>query len=83
MDDTTICPRCAYRIVEEIFSSPIPDVWDVLQCRQCHYMWRTSEPARRTRRDAYPEAFRMTLDDIDGASEMPPVPPLRAAAPPS
>ena len=80
MDDTTICPRCAYRTVEKVFSSPVPDVWDVLQCRQCLYMWRTSEPTRRTRRDAHPEAFRMTVEDIRSASEVPPVPPLRTAA---
>ena len=42
----------------------------------CLYMWRTSEPARRTTREGYPEAFRMTLDDIKNAPEVPPIPPL-------
>jgi hypothetical protein len=40
-------------------------------------MWRTSEPARRTRHQAYPEAFRMTAEDIRDAPEVPAVPPLR------
>ncbi|MFH8658094.1 non-oxidative hydroxyarylic acid decarboxylases subunit D [Streptomyces afghaniensis] len=73
----TICPRCAHQTVDLVFSSPVPGVWDVLQCPQCLYMWRTSEPARRTRRDAYPELFRMTAEDIRNAPEVPAVPPLR------
>lgn len=80
MADAASCPRCEYTTVETVFTSPVPGVWDVLQCRQCLYMWRTSEPARRTRRDAYPEAFRVTKEDITNAAEMPTVPPRRSAA---
>ncbi|CAM5396065.1 Phenolic acid decarboxylase subunit D OS=Streptomyces antimycoticus OX=68175 GN=SSPO_094110 PE=4 SV=1 [Streptomyces antimycoticus] len=40
-------------------------------------MWRTTEPARRTRRDAYPEEFMLTPEDIGTAPEVPAVPPLR------
>ncbi|MER5748792.1 non-oxidative hydroxyarylic acid decarboxylases subunit D [Streptomyces sp. NPDC002088] len=79
MADTTSCPRCAYNTVEHVFASPVPGVWDVLQCARCLYMWRTSEPARRTRRDTYPDSFRMTVEDIGNAIEMPTVPPLRPA----
>jgi uncharacterized protein (DUF2225 family) len=81
MADTTatICPRCAYQTVEQVFTSPVPGVWDVLQCGQCLYTWGTSELARRTRRDAYPEQFRMTVEDIHNAPEVPTVPPLRTA----
>ncbi|UOB08462.1 hypothetical protein MQE23_05090 [Streptomyces sp. HP-A2021] len=75
----TVCPRCAHQSVDLVFSSPVPGVWDVLQCPQCLYMWRTSEPDRRTRRDAYPEPFRMTAEDIRNAPEVPAVPPLRTA----
>ncbi|MCB5907441.1 non-oxidative hydroxyarylic acid decarboxylases subunit D [Streptomyces pinistramenti] len=77
---TTVCPRCAHPAVENVFTSPVPGAWDVLQCRQCLYMWRTSEPARRTRRDAYPDRFKMTRADIDNAIEVPAVPPLREPA---
>ena len=80
MAATTICPRCAYQTIENLFSSPVPDVWDVLQCQQCLYMWRTSEPTRRTQRNAYPEVFMMTVEDIRNASDVPTVPPLRTAA---
>lgn len=74
-----ICPRCAHETIDTLHSSPVPGVWDVLQCRQCLYCWRTSEPARRTRRDAYPDNFKMTLEDIRDAPEVPAVPPLRRA----
>jgi vanillate/4-hydroxybenzoate decarboxylase subunit D len=73
----TICPRCACSTVEQQYTSPVPGVWDVLQCQQCLYMWRTTEPARRTRREAYPEQFRMTVEDIENAPEVPTIPPLR------
>ncbi|MFH8569443.1 non-oxidative hydroxyarylic acid decarboxylases subunit D [Streptomyces sp. NPDC017993] len=39
-------------------------------------MWRTIEPARRTRRASYPAEFRMTQADIDGAPEVPAIPSL-------
>ncbi|WP_405883211.1 hypothetical protein OG762_34450 [Streptomyces sp. NBC_01136] len=71
-----ICPRCAHDIIETVTTSPVPGAWDVLQCGRCLYMWRTTEPARRTRRDAYPQEFRMTPADIDNAPEVPAIPPL-------
>ncbi|MFD6531762.1 non-oxidative hydroxyarylic acid decarboxylases subunit D [Streptomyces sp. NPDC060184] len=79
MNSPVICPRCAFEKVGKLATSPVPGVWDVLQCGQCLYTWRTTEPARRTRRDAYPEQFRMTLADIENAIEVPAVPPLRTA----
>jgi vanillate/4-hydroxybenzoate decarboxylase subunit D len=51
-------------------------VWDVLQCQQCLYCWRTSEPDRRTKPEAYPQQFKMTLEDIKNAAEVPTIPPL-------
>jgi hypothetical protein len=72
-----ICPRCAFDRVDKVATSPVPGVWDVLLCQRCLYSWRTTEPARRTTREAYPEAFRMTQADIDNAPEVPAVPPLR------
>ncbi|MFG2377755.1 non-oxidative hydroxyarylic acid decarboxylases subunit D [Streptomyces sp. NPDC048504] len=71
-----ICPRCAHDTVDTVTASPVPGVWDVLQCVRCLYMWRTTEPDRRTRREAYPAEFRMTQADIDAAPEVPVVPPL-------
>ncbi|MCX5562686.1 non-oxidative hydroxyarylic acid decarboxylases subunit D [Streptomyces sp. NBC_00038] len=71
-----ICPRCAHDTIETVTTSPVPGVWDVLQCARCLYMWRTTEPARRSTREAYPAEFRMTRSDIDNAIEVPAVPPL-------
>jgi hypothetical protein len=71
-----ICPRCAHDTVETVTTSPVPGVWDVLQCARCLYMWRTTEPARRSTREAYPAEFRLTRSDIDNAIEVPAIPPL-------
>ncbi|WP_037906907.1 non-oxidative hydroxyarylic acid decarboxylases subunit D [Actinacidiphila yeochonensis] len=71
-----ICPRCASDTVETTTTSPVPGVWEVLQCQRCLYMWRTTEPERRTQRHAYPVQFRMTAEDIANAIEVPTVPPL-------
>lgn len=71
-----ICPRCAHDAVETVATSPVPGVWDVLQCARCLYMWRTTEPARRSTRAAYPAEFRMTQADLDNAVEVPAIPPL-------
>ncbi|MEV6112940.1 non-oxidative hydroxyarylic acid decarboxylases subunit D [Streptomyces sp. NPDC052109] len=72
-----VCPRCAHPELEHVHTSPVPGVWDVLQCSRCLYMWRTSEPDRRTRREDYPEGFRLTAADLAYADEVPTVPPLR------
>ncbi|MFF1764812.1 non-oxidative hydroxyarylic acid decarboxylases subunit D [Streptomyces sp. NPDC058249] len=45
-------------------------------CAERRPGWRTTEPDRRTRREAYPVEFRMTRADIDDAPEVPVVPPL-------
>lgn len=74
-----ICPRCAHSTLETLADSPVPDVWKVLQCGLCHYTWRTTEPARRSNRQDYPERFRLTQADLENAQEMPTIPPLRAA----
>jgi rubredoxin len=73
-----ICPRCAFDTIEQLYTSPVRGVWEVLQCQQCQYCWRTTEPARRTDRDAYPDEFKMTIDDIVNAPEVPAIPPLLA-----
>ncbi|MCP2163525.1 non-oxidative hydroxyarylic acid decarboxylases subunit D [Goodfellowiella coeruleoviolacea] len=71
------CPRCDHDTTATLAESPVPGVWQVLQCQRCLYTWRTTEPARRTQRDAYPAEFRMTQADIDNAPEVPSIPPLR------
>jgi len=73
------CPRCAYQDVRLLATSPVPDVWQVHQCARCHYTWRSTEPAERTTRDAYPEPFRMTERDIADATQVPAVPPLASS----
>lgn len=71
-----ICPRCGDPRIELMAKSPVPDVWTVHQCQHCLYSWRSTEPLRRTSREHYPVAFRITQRDIDAAPEVPTVPPL-------
>ncbi|PRW62716.1 non-oxidative hydroxyarylic acid decarboxylases subunit D [Actinopolyspora mortivallis] len=74
---TTVCPRCAAAEFGELAVSPVPGAWRVLRCDRCLYSWRTTEPARRSSRAAYPERFRMSRADIDEAPRLPPVPDIR------
>lgn len=62
-----ICPRCADTHIELMATSPVKGVWTVYQCQHCLYTWRDTEPLRRTSREHYPQAFRMTQKDIDDA----------------
>ncbi|WP_096933238.1 non-oxidative hydroxyarylic acid decarboxylases subunit D [Escherichia coli] len=71
-----ICPRCADEQIEVMAKSPVKDVWTVYQCQHCLYTWRDTEPLRRTSREHYPEAFRMTQKDIDDTPMVPSIPPL-------
>ncbi|MDA3623827.1 non-oxidative hydroxyarylic acid decarboxylases subunit D [Saccharopolyspora sp. WRP15-2] len=75
--EETACPRCAAAEIRSVTTSPVPGVWEVLQCLPCRYMWRTSEPDRRTRRDSYPDSFKLTAEDIANAAEVPAIPALR------
>ncbi|WP_405774176.1 non-oxidative hydroxyarylic acid decarboxylases subunit D [Streptomyces sp. NBC_00859] len=77
-----ICPRCAHETIENLAESPVQGAWDVLQCTRCLYIWRTGEPARRTQRDAYPDEFKLTVEDIANAIEVPAVPPRHRPAGP-
>ncbi|WP_442941734.1 non-oxidative hydroxyarylic acid decarboxylases subunit D [Nocardia sp. NBC_00416] len=61
------CPRCAHETSGKLCTSPVPGVWVVLQCGRCLYTWRTTEPARSSRRDAYLDSFELTEADIDNA----------------
>lgn len=78
LNSPRMCPRCAYDTVATVATSPVPGAWDVLRCDRCLYLWRTTEPARRTRREAYPVEFRMSEADLDRAPEVPAIPPLEA-----
>lgn len=71
-----ICPRCSYSEIELLATSPIKGVWTVFQCQRCLYTWRNTEPARRTDVNCYPAEFRMTVQDIENAPDVPVIPPL-------
>ena len=37
------CPRCDDSKTEKISDSPIKGVWEVYRCKQCNYVWRSTE----------------------------------------
>ncbi|SJN55353.1 non-oxidative hydroxyarylic acid decarboxylases subunit D [Vibrio ruber] len=71
-----ICPRCAHEEIALLAQSPVADVWTVHQCQRCLYTWRSTEPLRRTSREHFPDAFKMTPEEIDNAMQLPEIPPL-------
>lgn len=74
-----ICPRCEHNDIATLATSPVAGVWEVFQCQRCLYTWRSTEPSRRTTREDYPVEFRMSVEDIANAPEVPSIPPLERA----
>ena len=74
------CPRCGHDALTTLANSPDPGIWQVYECLLCLYTWRSTEPVRRTRREHYPEQFRLTPADVENARHVPTVPPLRGEA---
>jgi hypothetical protein len=70
------CPRCTDDHIDTLAISKIPDAWEILQCQRCLFTWRTTEQANITTREAYPDVFRLTQEDMDAAPIVPSVPPL-------
>ncbi|WP_368396732.1 non-oxidative hydroxyarylic acid decarboxylases subunit D [Streptomyces sclerotialus] len=68
--------RCEPATITTVVDSPVPGIRQVFQRALCLCTWRSAEPHRRTRREAYPAGFRMTAKNIAAAVEAPPVPPL-------
>ncbi|MBT2502878.1 non-oxidative hydroxyarylic acid decarboxylases subunit D [Curtobacterium sp. ISL-83] len=75
-ESQSVCPRCGAETIATIALSPAAGVWELRQCERCLYTWRTTEPARRSQRDAYPDAFKLTEHDLLHVEEIPRIPPL-------
>ena len=64
------CPRCDFAGVSVIAKSPIEGVWEVYECDQCYFSWRSTEDI-----DVH-DVFKLTKEKIDGLQIIPPIPPL-------
>jgi transposase-like protein len=40
---TSVCPRCDSGQNKKIGESPVRGKWEVYGCRECHYVWRSTE----------------------------------------
>lgn len=72
-----ICPRCADAHIELMATSPVKESGRYISV-SIVCIRRDTEPLRRTSREHYPQAFRMTQKDIDDAPMVPSIPPLLA-----
>jgi hypothetical protein len=70
---STVCPRCAHETINQLYTSPVPRVWEVLQCAQCLTPGASPNPPR-TQRDSYPDEFKLTIEDIANAPKSLPSP---------
>ncbi|MBQ9058984.1 MAG: vanillic acid non-oxidative decarboxylation protein [Atopobiaceae bacterium] len=64
------CPRCEFDQISTIAKSPQAGVWEVYQCDQCFYSWRSTEDPKVA------DVFKLTKEQIDNLQVIPPVPPL-------
>ncbi|MBQ6491857.1 MAG: vanillic acid non-oxidative decarboxylation protein [Atopobiaceae bacterium] len=65
-----ICPRCGFEGISTIATSPIEGAWEVYECDQCFFSWRSTEDV------VVHDVFKLTKEQIDNLQVIPPVPPL-------
>ncbi len=44
--DASACPRCDSGQVEKAADSPIKGKWEIYRCKECNYVWRSTEDLR-------------------------------------
>lgn len=37
------CPRCDTHEIEKVADSPIKGRWEAYRCKECQYVWRSTE----------------------------------------
>ncbi len=43
MTSPSACPRCDSRQTGKIADSPVKGKWEVYSCKECNYVWRSTE----------------------------------------
>ncbi|WP_346279728.1 non-oxidative hydroxyarylic acid decarboxylases subunit D [Pseudonocardia sp.] len=74
MSESEVCPRCGSADLSILARSAVADAWTVHGCSRCAYSWRSTEPPRTSRRDVYPDRFKLSGTEIAAAPDVPPVP---------
>ena len=64
------CPRCEYDKISTIAKSPIDGAWEIYQCDQCFYSWRSTETPH------VDDVFKLDAEKIANLQVIPPIPPL-------
>ena len=42
----SVCPRCDSSETTKIADSPVKGKWEAYRCRDCNYVWRSTEDLR-------------------------------------
>lgn len=64
------CPRCDSDKIKVIATSPVGKVWEVYECMDCYYSWRSTETPH------IHDKFKLTPEQIKNLQVIPPIPPL-------
>lgn len=64
------CPRCGSENIKTIAKSPVEGCWEVYECDECYYSWRSTEDPH------VDDVFKLTPEKIANLQVIPPVPPL-------
>ena len=64
------CPRCESEKIEVIARAPRDNAWEVYECMDCFYSWRSTETPHIHAK------FKLTKEQIEKLQVIPPVPPL-------
>ena len=67
MNETHICPRCESEKTSVLTCSPVEGVWEVYNCKDCFFAWRSTEPGFITDPAKYDAAFKLNRAELDQA----------------
>ena len=71
-----ICPRCENEKAAFFMKSPVGDSWELYKCRNCGFMWRTSEEEDLRDPKTYNPAFKILSPIEEYRKTLVRVPPL-------
>lgn len=71
------CPRCDGARAVKFFEAPKNGVWELYQCPDCSFVWRSTEEEAVRNKDLYNRDFKLNKNDMEKMIDKPAIPPLR------
>ncbi len=72
-----LCPRCDEDQCTKICKAPADGSWELYRCRNCDFVWRSTEREEIRNGRLYPPEFKLSKDQITQMPVKPMIPPLR------